>query len=123
MTNDQITGLPAWRLRKALIFIDVNLANTIRLPNLAQAVGLSRMHFARQFRASTGLCPHEYVLRRRVGRAKDLLVHSNDPIAKIARASGFSTPAHFTNVFHHFVGKPPSRWRRSKSDMHDSGTV
>jgi AraC-like DNA-binding protein len=113
LTSEQITGLPAWRLKRALAFIDLNLSGQIRLPLLAQAVGMSRMHFARLFRLSTGLCPHQYVMRRRVTRAKDLLVYSDESIADIAQASGFGTPAHFANVFHHFVGKPPSRWRRS----------
>jgi hypothetical protein len=55
--KDQITGPPAWRLKRALAFIELNLHAPIRLPVMAQSVGLSRMHFARLFRKSTGLCP------------------------------------------------------------------
>jgi AraC family transcriptional regulator len=110
-TTDHAPGQPASRLDKALVFIDLNLGGTITLPVLAQVVGLSRMHFARLFRTLTGVSPHEYVRRRRLECAKDLLVHSDNAVAEIARASGFRTPAHFANVFRRFVGKPPSRWR------------
>jgi AraC-like DNA-binding protein len=113
MRNDQVIGLPAWRLRKVLTFIDLNIDARISLPLLAKAAGLSRMHFARLFRLSTGLCPHEYVLRNRLERAKTLMIDSNDSIAAIGQASGFRSAAYFANVFHRRVGEAPSRWRRS----------
>jgi AraC family transcriptional regulator len=70
------------------------------------------MHFARTFRVSTGLRPHEFVVRRRIDRAKQLLLQSPTPVAILARSSGFSTHAQFTNVFRHCVGSPPAGWRR-----------
>ena len=98
------TGLLAWRLKRALEYIDANLSNRIELVELARVAGFSRMHFARLFRVSTGLRPHEFVLRRRLDRAKWLLLHSQSSVASIARESGFSTHAHFTNVFRELVG-------------------
>jgi len=109
----RLCGLPAWRLKRVLSYIDANIEKRVGLSQIAQAAGFSRMHFARQFRVSTGLRPHEYLLRRRVEHAQELLVHSHSPVACIARASGFSTQAHFTSVFRRFVGKPPARWRRA----------
>jgi AraC family transcriptional regulator len=111
--STQLAGLPAWRLKRVLSFIDANIDKRLGLSQIAQAAGFSRMHFARQFRASTGLRPHEYLLRRRVEHAQELLVQSYIPVASIARASGFSTQAHFTSVFRRFVGKPPAHWRRA----------
>jgi AraC family transcriptional regulator len=105
-------GLLAWRLKRALAYIDANLSNSICLMQLARAAGFSRMHFARQFRVSTGLRPHEYVLRKRVDRAKHLLLQSQRSVASIARESGFCNHSHFTNVFREMVGKPPAKWRR-----------
>jgi AraC family transcriptional regulator len=107
------TGLLAWRLKRALEYIDANLSNRIELVELAQVAGFSRMHFARLFRVSTGVRPHEFVLRRRVDRAKWLLLQSQSSVATIARESGFSTHAHFTNVFRGLVGQPPASWRRA----------
>ena len=111
--STRLSGLPAWRLKRVLSYIDANLDKRVGLSQIAQAAGFSRMHFARQFRASTGLRPHEYLLRRRVEHAQELLVNSYSPVASIARASGFSTQAHFTSVFRRFVGKPPALWRRA----------
>jgi AraC-like DNA-binding protein len=69
------------------------------------------MHFASQFRAATGLRPHEFLLRRRVGRAEDLLRNSPIAIAEIALTVGFQTQAHFTTVFKKIVGCTPRQWR------------
>jgi len=87
----------------------------IALEDMANAAGLSRMHFAAQFRASTGLSPHEYLVRRRIARAQELLLNPNLSIAAIAMDAGFQTQAHFTVVFRKVVGEPPGRWRKQLS--------
>jgi AraC-like DNA-binding protein len=106
------TGLVKWRHRRVVEFIDSNLADPIRLPDLARAAGLSRMHFAAQFRAATGVRPHEFVLRRRIERAQDLLRDSALPLAQVALGVGFQTQAHFTTVFRDHVQETPGRWRQ-----------
>jgi AraC family transcriptional regulator len=110
-------GLLAWRLKRVNEYIDANLTSPIRLRELAGAAGFSRMHFARTFRVATGLRPHEYVIRRRIDRAKGLLLQSRAPVASVARLSGFTTHAHFTNVFRNHVGTPPAEWRRHRDAM------
>jgi AraC family transcriptional regulator len=84
----------------------------LTLVDLAGAAGLSRMHFAAQFRAATGLRPHEYMLRRRVEKARCLLATSEMPIAEVAFSVGFCSQAHFTTVFRRFSGLTPNRWRQ-----------
>ena len=111
------TGLLAWRLKRAVDYIDANLSNRINLVELARVAGFSRMHFARLFRVSTGFRPHEFVLRRRVDRAKWLLRQSQSSVASIARQSGFRTHSHFTNVFRELVGQPPASWRRANRSV------
>jgi AraC-like DNA-binding protein len=69
------------------------------------------MHFASQFRAATNLRPHEFVLRRRVQRAEELLQNTSTPIVEVALMVGFQTQAHFTTTFKRFVGSTPNRWR------------
>jgi AraC family transcriptional regulator len=115
-------GLLAWRLKRVTEYIDANLTNPIRLRELARAAGFSRMHFARTFRVSTGLRPHEYVVRRRIDRAKRLLLQSRTPVASVARLSGFNTHAHFTNVFRNLVGSPPAEWRRHRDALVSADT-
>lgn len=103
--------LPKWRLRRVMDHVQSHLSERITLGDLAASAGLSRMYFAAQFRAATGLRPHEYVLRRRIERAQALLVESGDSLVEIALAVGFQTQAHFTTVFKRFTGETPRQWR------------
>lgn len=106
-------ALPKWRLKRALEYIDANLAEPITLGDLAAVTGLSSMHFAAQFRVSTGIRPHEYLLRRRIERARELLLQHDFSIIDVAFSVGFQTQSHFTTVFKRFVGDTPHQWRRS----------
>jgi AraC family transcriptional regulator len=107
-------ALPRWRLKRAIDFIEARLDETITLADLAAAAGLTRMHFAAQFRAATGLRPHEYLLRRRIERAQEMLLGTATPVVEIALSVGFQTQSHFTTVFKRFTGQPPLAWRQSQ---------
>lgn len=106
-----VGALQKWRLRKVVEYIDSHLAAKITLSDLAAVAGLSQMYFASQFRTATGLRPHTFLLKRRIGRAEELLLSTTMPIVEIALAVGFQTQAHFTTVFTRFVGDTPRRWR------------
>lgn len=108
-----IRALQKWRLKRVAEYVDIHLSNKITLLDLAAVAGLSRMHFASQFRMATGLRPHEFLLQRRVRRAEELLRHSRIAIVEIALTVGFQTQAHFTTVFKRFVGCTPRQWRTS----------
>jgi AraC family transcriptional regulator len=108
------SALPRWRLKRAIDYVDAHLDETVTLPDLAKAAGLTRMHFAAQFRAATGLRPHEYLLRRRIERAQQMLAGTDLPIVEVAMGVGFQTQAHFTTVFKRFAGQPPRAWRQSQ---------
>lgn len=105
--------LPPWRLARVTAFIDANLDTTLGLADLAQAAGLTRMHFAAQFRAATGVRPHDYVQQRRIERAQALLSTSQLPLVQVALSTGFQTQSHFTTVFKRLSGDTPYAWRRS----------
>jgi len=108
-----IRALQKWRLRRVLEHIEVHLSDKITLADLAAVAGLSRMHFASQFRAAMGQRPHEYLLRQRIRRADQLLRRSTMPIVEIALTVGFQTQAHFTTVFKRFMGHTPCGWRNA----------
>jgi AraC family transcriptional regulator len=108
----RVSGLSKWRLKRATEYMDANLAEPVSLADIAAAAGLSRMHFAAQFRMATGLRPHEYLLQRRIERARDLLLNSRLPLVEIALDVGFKTQAHFTTVFARFVNETPNAWRQ-----------
>lgn len=103
-------GLPVARLRRALDFLEANLDQDILLAEMATAAGLSPFHFAREFKAATGLAPHAYLIQRRIERAKELLTRSDLPIAAIATATGFSHQSHLTRHFKRLVGITPARF-------------
>jgi AraC family transcriptional regulator len=103
--------LPNWRLRRALDFIEANLAQPIGLADVAASTGLTRMHFAAQFRSTTGYSPHAYLLRRRIEHAQMLLRSSTRSVLDVALSCGFGSHAHFTTVFGRMVGESPNNWR------------
>lgn len=107
-----VAPLPKWRLRRVVQFVDANLDQPVSLADLAQVAGLSRMHFAAQFRAATGFRPHEYMLRRRIEQAQDRLASTAEPLVEVALSVGFRTQAHFSTVFKRFAGATPQEWRR-----------
>lgn len=106
-----VAALPNWRLRRVVDFMESHGDKPITLADLAQTAGLSRMHFAAQFRQATGLRPHEYLLRRRIEKAKVMLATSSVPIAEVALTVGFSSQSHFTGVFKRLTDVTPLRWR------------
>jgi AraC family transcriptional regulator len=111
-TGRRAEALPKWRLKRAVEFIEAHANKRISLADIADAVGLSRMHFAAQFRKATGYRPHEFVLRRRIERAKIMLTTSTLPIVDVALTLGFSSQAQFTSTFKRFTGSTPHQWRR-----------
>lgn len=106
-----VNPLPRWRLQRAIDYIDAHLFEPIRLEDIAGSTGLTRMHFAAQFRAATGMRPHEYLLQRRIEEARALLAGSERSVIEVALATGFRSQAHFTTVFRQRVGETPARFR------------
>jgi AraC family transcriptional regulator len=106
--------LAPWRLKRAIDYVEARLHEPISLAEVALSAGLTRMHFAAQFRAATGLRPHEYLLRRRIGRAQEMLVGTGLSLVEVALSVGFQTQSHFTSVFKRYAGQPPRAWRESR---------
>jgi AraC family transcriptional regulator len=104
-------GLQTWRLRRVEKYIRNHISDSINLTELANAAGLTRMYFASQFRARTGIRPHEYVVRQRLAWAQVLLMTPQTKVADVGVCVGFANQAHFTTVFRRYVGLPPHRWR------------
>jgi AraC family transcriptional regulator len=111
-SRPRVSGLPKWRLKRAIEYIHANLSESISLADIASAAGLSRMHFAAQFRVTTGLRPHEFLLQKRIEHAQKLLLTMRMPLVEIALDAGFKTQAHFTTVFARLVGETPNVWRQ-----------
>lgn len=104
-------GLAPARLNHVLDYIATNLDDKIELSAMADVAGLNLYHFARAFKQSTGESPHQYVLRRRINQAKDLLRNSRLSVVEASARTGFVDQSHFTKVFRRIVGVPPSEYR------------
>lgn len=101
------------RQRRVLEFVEASLGAPLSVADLAGVADMSLSHFAHAFREEFGISPYNYVLSRRVERAKRLLTRSDVPIAVIARTSGFSSQAHLTDIFRRSTGLTPARWRNA----------
>ena len=106
---------PRRKLRTVVEYIMENLDGSPRLGQMAAVARLSPSHFARRFKAATGLAPHQYVIARRVERAQHLL-KSNDEVglAEVALRVGFVDQSHFSFHFKRIVGVTPRQFRISK---------
>jgi len=111
LSRSKVNALAKWRLRRVEDYVSANFHRGIGLSDLAKVAGLSRMHFAAQFRAATGYRPREYLLHQRVEQAKSIMSSTDTPLAEIALTVGFSTQAHFSTVFKRMTDETPARWR------------
>jgi AraC-like DNA-binding protein len=106
-------GLAGGALRRVRTYIDDHIGERISLDELARQAGVSRFHFARQFRLSTGESPMGYLRRLRIERSKSILQNRDTTIAEIAARLGFSDQSHFTRIFGRLVGVSPGSFARS----------
>jgi AraC family transcriptional regulator len=104
-------GLSGAQLRRVLEYIDEFLNLNPNGNAIANAAGLSKYHFGKAFRQSTGMSLHGYVLARRMRRSQELLVKSDLPLAAVAEATGFSNQSHLTSVFSTRMGISPGSYR------------
>ena len=98
----------------ALERMDAQYMRDITLEELAKICGVSLQHFCRVFRSQMGMRPMEYLARRRVSEAKQLLSSTEHTIAEIAALTGYSTPTYFGTVFRRYEGTSPSEYRRNR---------
>ena len=104
-------GLPPSLLQRASAYIDEHLDAKLRLPDIAQVVQLSPCHFARQFKQASGVSPHQFVVRRRIVRASELLLSTELSLGDIALEIGCSDQSHFTTLFRKTTGMTPRAFR------------
>jgi len=115
-------GDRARSILRGIRYIDAHLDSALRLEEVARAAGMSKSHFCRRFKACIGLSFREYLARRRIARAKELLRDHGRNITEVFRDVGFKDMTHFGRVFRKLEGQLPSEFRRSASDSIRHGT-
>ena len=109
--NQVAGGLPEWMVRRVTQYIRENLRRELRIAEISAVVHMSPFHFARLFKRSAGVSPHQFVLQQRIEQATILLTAPTPPVAEVARLVGFGTPSHFAAAFRRMTGTTASIYR------------
>ncbi|MGG2397679.1 helix-turn-helix domain-containing protein [Pseudomonas sp. SH1-B] len=112
----QNARLAPWQERRAKVLLAGSLSGRLFIAEVARQCAMSRSHFSRAFKQSTGFSPQDWVLKLRVETAQQLLRASSRTLTEIGQDCGFCDQAHFTRTFSRLVGVSPSRWRHSERD-------
>jgi transcriptional regulator GlxA family with amidase domain len=107
-------GLQRWQVLELEVYVDSRLDRNVSVAELSQVVSLRVSHFSRAFKKTFKVTPHNYVLRRRIAHAKNLLESTRVPLLEIALICGFSDQPHLCKAFKKFVDVTPATWRASR---------
>ncbi|UDU83133.1 helix-turn-helix domain-containing protein [Pseudomonas sp. HN2-3] len=117
--------LSALQTKKAQLYMIQNMSSGVLISAVAQACHLSRSHFSRAFRNSTGCSPRDWIRRAKLLQAAKLLTYTDQAIAEVALACGFADQSHFTRAFAKTLGISPGKWRALRTSVakDDTGSL
>jgi len=107
-------GLAPWQMQRAVAYVESRLEHQITVGDLARVTNLSANYFGKAFKRSFRTTPHIYIFNRRIERAQELMLTTNEPLSQIAYACGFSDQGHFSRRFRRATGAAPLAWRRER---------
>ncbi|ESW80081.1 AraC family transcriptional regulator [Mesorhizobium sp. LSJC265A00] len=105
-------GLSSFDLKRAVDMIETLSDGRPTLADLAKEIGVSRFHFWRAFKQSTGMTPHAFIAQRRLEQSADMLRSTNLSATEIAMECGFGSSSHFATAFKRAFGAGPTEFRR-----------
>src|SRR5262249_31982168 len=111
-----------WQISRVKAHVETHLESTLRMRDLAAITRLSNGHFCRAFTRSVGVAPFAYVAERRLVRAQELMLTTDDPLSQIAISWGLCDQSHLTRLFRRHVGTSPNVWRRSHRNGPDASS-
>lgn len=107
-------GLAPWQIRKVKAHIEENLDATVRIDDFTAITRLSARYFSCAFKRSFGEPPHAYLVRRRIEKAQEMMLTTDESLSQIALACGLSDQAHLSRLFRRATGATPNAWRRER---------
>jgi len=114
---------PTAPIARSVHLVEARFDQQITLEDMAAAAGISKFHFAREFKARTGLSPVAFLRGYRVVRAMDELVSSTERISEVAAAAGYQNAAAFSRAFHKFTGSTPYLFRMTHPTRADEKSI
>jgi AraC family transcriptional regulator len=109
-------ALVAWQVNRVRAHIEAHLETSIQIRDLAAVARRSTAYFCRAFKATFGQTPHAFIVGRRLHRAAELMLTSDDSLSQVALACGFADQAHLCKMFRQRHGESPAVWRRQRRD-------
>lgn len=102
--------------RRAIDFVDANIDLPISVSDMADRAGFSRYHFIRLFKKTAGMTPRQFIIHRRLEKAREMLVSTESELAEVSYASGFSSQSHLCYMFKREFGVSPGVYRRLRRE-------
>ncbi len=102
-------------LQRAVEYINTHIAESITIEDICRASHISKYHFCRKFKETTGFTVMEYILKSRLTRAKSMLRNTRLPVSEISEKCGFSSISYFCRVFKEDEGSTPLRYRKQNA--------
>jgi AraC family transcriptional regulator len=106
-------GLASWQMRAVTAYVEEHLGRQTSLLTLAGLARLSQHHFCRAFKHSFGISPHQYLVERRIERAKILLADRASSVTDVGLILGYSQTSSFSVAFRKITAQTPSEFRRN----------
>ncbi len=110
---ENVSGLTSKELEKALYYIDKNMAENYSIENLAEEFGVSKFNFIEKFKSSTNVTPHQFIIKKKLERSKNLLKEVSLSLTDITYMLNFSDQSHFSNSFKKMYGITPREFRKT----------
>ncbi len=110
---ENVSGLTSKELEKALSHIDKNMAESYSIENLAEEFGVNKFNFIKKFKSSTNVTPHQFIIKKKLERSKNLLKENSLSLTDITYMLNFSDQSHFSNSFKKMYGVTPREFRKT----------
>jgi len=110
---ENVSGFTSKELEKAFYYIDKNMSEKFKIDNLAEELGVSKFNFIKRFKSSTKVTPHQFIIKRKLERSKNLLKEDSLSLTDITYMLNFSDQSHFSNSFKKMYGTTPREFRKT----------